>query len=328
MRLGPADRLCIPVPLYHCFGMVLDSLTAAAHGATSVLPSESFDAESVLTAIAAERCTVLHGVPTMFIAELEHPRARSLDLSSLRTGIVGGAPCPISVMRRVIDEMHLRDITICYGMTETSPVSFQTHMEDSVENRVSSVGQIHPHVQAKITDADGRVVRLGTAGEILVRGYNIMKGYWGDGERTVEAVDGSGWMHTGDMGVLNPEGRCSIVGRVKDTIIRGGESVYPREIDEFLFRYPKVQEAVVVGVADPKYGEEICAVLRLRQGSTANSDEIREFCKEQIAHYKIPKHVHFVTEFPMTVTGKVQRFLLKDQVEAQLQSARTRARSG
>jgi fatty-acyl-CoA synthase len=318
MRLGPDDRLCVPVPLYHCFGMVLGVLAAVTHGASIVFPSEAFDAEAVLATVAQERCTVLHGVPTMFIAELEHPRFPEFDLSSLRTGIMGGAPCPIAVMRRVVREMHMQEVTICYGMTETSPVSFQSRVDDPLEKRVSSVGLVHPHVQVKIKDETGRVVPRGTPGELLTRGYSVMQGYWGDPERTAEAVDAAGWMHTGDLATLDTDGYCSIVGRVKDTIIRAGENIYPREIEEFLYRHPKVLDVVVVGLADHKYGEEVCAVIRLREGVTADVEEIREFCREQIAQYKVPRYVRFVDAFPMTVTGKVQRFIIRDEIEREL----------
>jgi fatty-acyl-CoA synthase len=315
MRLGPKDRLCIPVPLYHCFGMVLGVLTAATHGATMVFPSEGFDAEAVLKAVTAERCTALHGVPTMFIALLDHPRFREFDCASLRTGVMSGAPCPVAVMQRVAVEMHMRETTICYGMTETSPVSFQSHVDDPPERRVRTVGRIHPHVQVKIVDAAGRAVPRGTAGELLTRGYSVMRGYWADPERTAEAIDAAGWMHTGDLATLDEEGYCNIVGRVKDMIIRGGENVYPREIEEFLYSHPKVLDVAVVGVPDPRYGEEICAVIVLRSGESADQDEIVNFCRGQIAHYKIPRYVCFAESFPLTITGKVQKYLLREQMQ-------------
>ena len=318
MKLGPDDRLCIPVPLYHCFGTVLGVLAAVTHGSTMVFPGESFDAEAVLEAVQAERCTALHGVPTMFIAELDHPRFRSFDLSSLRTGIMAGAPCPTAVMRRVVHEMNLRGVTICYGMTETSPVSFQSHVNDPLEKRVTTVGRVHPHVQVKIIDAEGKVVPRGESGELLTRGYSVMRGYWGDPERTAEAIDEAGWMHTGDLAELDQEGYCKIVGRVKDMIIRGGENVYPREIEDFLYRHPKILDVAVVGVTDAKYGEEVCAVIRLREGESANREEIIAFCRGQIAHYKIPRYVQFVDNFPMTVTGKVQKFIIRGQIERAL----------
>ena len=315
MRLEPQDRLCIPVPLYHCFGMVLGVLAAVTHGATMVFPSEAFDAESVLRAVAEERCTALHGVPTMFIDELDHPRRRSFDLSSLRTGIMAGAPCPIAIMRRVIDEMHLREITICYGMTETSPVSFQSRVDDPVDKRVTTVGRIHPHVQVKLVDPEGRVVPRGVPGELLTRGYSVMQGYWDDPELTAEVLDEAGWMRTGDLAVLDDEGYCNLVGRSKDLIIRGGENIYPREVEEFLYRHPKVRDVAVVGVPDAKYGEAVCAVVIVRAGEAAESAELIDFCRGQIAHYKIPRYVHFVSEFPLTVTGKVQKYILRERMQ-------------
>jgi fatty-acyl-CoA synthase len=318
MKLGPEDRLCIPVPLYHCFGMVLGVLAAVTHGSAMVFPGESFDAESVLHTVHTERCTALHGVPTMFIAELEHPRFREFNLSSLRTGIMAGAPCPIAVMRRVVEEMQMREITICYGMTETSPVSFQSHINDPLEKRVATVGRVHPHVQVKIVDTEGRVVPRGESGELLTRGYSVMRGYWAEPERTAEAVDQAGWMHTGDLAVLDDEGYCKIVGRVKDMIIRGGENIYPREIEEFLYRHPKVQDVAVVGVPDPRYGEAVCAVIRLREGSSATPQEIVEFCRGQIAHFKVPQYVRFLDSFPMTVTGKVQKYMIREQMSVEL----------
>jgi fatty-acyl-CoA synthase len=313
MATQPGDRICVPVPLYHCFGMVMGVLGAVTHGATVVLPAESFDAHATLAAVAAERCTALYGVPTMFIAELEHPRFREFDLSSLRTGIMAGAPCPIAIMRRVIAEMHMEQITICYGMTETSPVSFQSGTDDPLEKRVGTVGRIHPHVQVKLIDADGNVVPRGTRGELLTRGYNVMRGYWDDPERTSECLDAAGWMHTGDLATIDDEGYCSIVGRVKDMIIRGGENIYPREIEEYLLRHPKVLDVAVVGVPDRQYGEVVCAVIRLREHATCTESEIVEYCREQIAHFKVPRFVRFVAAFPMTVTGKVQKYLLREQ---------------
>lgn len=313
METKPEDRICLPVPLYHCFGMVMGVLGAVTHGATIVLPAESFEPEATLAAVSEERCTTLYGVPTMFIAELEHPRFAEFDLSSLRTGIMAGAPCPIAIMRRVIAQMHMEQITICYGMTETSPVSFQSGVNDPLEKRVSTVGRIHPHVQVKLIDADGLVVPRGERGELLTRGYNVMRGYWNDPEKTAESLDAAGWMHTGDLAVIDEEGYCSIVGRVKDMIIRGGENIYPREIEEFLLRHPKVMDVAVVGLPDRQYGEVVCAVIRLREQGSCTEQEIIEFCRGQIAHFKVPRFVRFVETFPMTVTGKVQKYLIRDQ---------------
>ena len=313
MRLTGSDRV-LPVPLYHCFGMVLGVMAAVTHGAAMIFPGAAFEPESVMDAVAAERCTALYGVPTMFIAELEHPRFREFDFSSLRTGIMAGAPCPIAVMRRVIVEMHMGDVTICYGMTETSPVSFQTAVDDPMEMRVSTVGRVHPHVHVKIVDEHGATVPRGITGELLTRGYSVMQGYWNDDSRTADAIDEEGWMHTGDLAVLDAEGYCSIVGRAKDMIIRGGENIYPREIEEFLYRHPKVQEVAVVGVPDARYGEAVCACIRLRDGSVASAEELREFCQGQIAHFKIPRYVQFVTEFPTTVTGKLQKHIIREQM--------------
>ena len=321
IRLGEDDRLCVPVPLYHCFGMVMGVLGAITHGACLVFPSEAFDPLEVLGAVAEERCTALYGVPTMFIAELDHPRFREFDLRSLRTGIMAGATCPIAVMRRVIDEMHLGEITICYGMTETSPVSFQSRIGDPLEHLVSTVGRIHPHLQAKVIDADGHVVPRGRTGELLTRGYSVMRGYWDDPEHTAAAVDEAGWMHTGDLATIDAEGYCTIVGRVKDMIIRGGENVYPREIEEFLHHHPKVLDVAVVGVPDPKYGEEVCAVIRLREGVDGDAEEIVAYCRGRIAHYKVPRYVRFVDQFPMTVTGKIQKYLLREQMESLLSAS-------
>ncbi len=318
LRLTSADSLCIPVPMYHCFGMVLGVLAAMTHGAASIFPSEGFDALAVLETVASERCTVLHGVPTMFIAMLEHPRFAEFDLSSLRSGIMAGAPCPISVMRRVIGEMHMAGVTICYGMTETSPVSFQSLTDDPLERRVGTVGRIHPHVQVKIIDGEGRVTPRGVAGELLTRGYSVMQGYWNEPERSREAIDAAGWMHTGDLAVLDAEGYCNIVGRVKDLIIRGGENISPREIEEFLYQHPAVLDVAVVGVPDAKYGEAVCACIRLRAGASATAEEIQGFCRGRIAHYKVPRHVRFVESFPLTVTGKVQKFRIREQMRVDL----------
>jgi len=318
MRFTEQDRLCIPVPLYHCFGMVLGNLCCLTHGAAMVYPSEGFDPLATLETIAAEQCTAVHGVPTMFIAEMDHPDFAKFNLSSLRTGIMAGSPCPIEVMKRAIERMHLSEITIAYGMTETSPVSFQCSTDDPIERRVSTVGRVLPHIEVKIVDAEGRIVPRGTAGELLTRGYSVMLGYWDDEEKTREAIDAAGWMQTGDLATIDAEGYCNIVGRIKDMVIRGGENVYPREIEEFLYRHPKIQDVQVIGVPDTRYGEELCAWVRLRDGETATPEEIRTFCQGQIAHYKVPRYVKFVDSFPMTVTGKIQKFLMRQQMIEEL----------
>ncbi|OYW18557.1 MAG: AMP-binding protein, partial [Burkholderiales bacterium 12-64-5] len=277
IRLVPGDRLCIPVPLYHCFGMVMGNLGALTHGATMVYPAEGFDPAATLAAVAEERCTALYGVPTMFIAQLDHPDFARHDLSSLRTGIMAGSPCPIEVMRRVVDKMHMAEVTIAYGMTETSPVSFQSATDDPLERRVSTVGRIQPHCEVKLVDEAGRVVPRGEPGELCTRGYSVMLGYWDDAAKTREAIDAAGWMHTGDLATLDAEGYCNIVGRLKDMVIRGGENLYPREIEEFLYRHPKVQDVQVIGVPDPKYGEELCACVIVRAGEQLTADELRAF---------------------------------------------------
>lgn len=318
MKYSEIDRVCIPVPLYHCFGMVIGNLACTTHGATMVYPAEGFDPLETLRAVAEERCTSLYGVPTMFVAMLTHPEFATFDLSSLRTGVMAGAPCPIEIMRRCLDEMHMREVTICYGMTETSPVSFQSAVDEPLERRIGTVGRVHPHVEVKIIDAEGRIVPPGVAGELCTRGYCVMRGYWDDAERTAEAIDAAGWMHTGDLGVLDEQGYGNIVGRIKDLVIRGGENVYPREVEEFLFRHPKVAEVQVVGVPDPRMGEELCAWVRLKPGMTAEEEEIRAFCRGQIAHYKIPRYVRFVDSFPMTVTGKVQKFIMRERMVEEL----------
>ena len=318
MNLGERDALCIPVPLYHCFGMVLGVLTCTASGATMVFPGEGFDAEETLAAIHKHRCTAVHGVPTMFIAMLEHPRFKSYDVSSLRTGIMAGAPCPIETMRRVVAEMHMKEITIAYGMTETSPISFQSSVEDSLERRVSTVGRIQPHVEVKIVDEQGRIVPIGARGELCTRGYLVMRGYWEDPERTREVLDDAGWMHSGDLATLDAEGYCNIVGRVKDMLIRGGENVYPREIEEYLFSHPKVQAVQVFGVPDARLGEEVCAWIVLKPGETVTEDEIRSFCEGRIAHYKVPRLIRFVPEFPLTATGKPQKFVMREAMMREL----------
>jgi fatty-acyl-CoA synthase len=318
MRFTERDRLCIPVPLYHCFGMVLGNLACVTHGAAMIFPGEGFDARAVLETVEAERCTALHGVPTMFIAALDDPEFDRFDLSTLRTGIMAGSPCPVEVMKRVVDRMHMREVTIAYGMTETSPVSFQSSVDDPVGRRVSTVGRVQPHLEVKIVDEKGRVVARGETGELLTRGYSVMLGYWNDPERTAEAVDAARWMHTGDLATIDDEGYCNIVGRSKDMVIRGGENIYPREVEEFLYRHPKVRDVQCVGVPDPKFGEELCACVVLRPRVEADAEEIREFCRGQIAHYKVPRYVRFVDGFPMTVTGKIQKFVLRRQMAADL----------
>jgi fatty-acyl-CoA synthase len=303
-----ADRVCVPVPLYHCFGMVMGNLGALTHGAAVVYPGEAFDPLATLEAVEAERCTSLYGVPTMFIAQLQHPEFGRFDLRSLRTGIMAGSPCPVEVMRQVLERMHMPEVTICYGMTETSPVSFQSTRDDDLEHRTATVGAVHPHVECKIADPEtGRTVPRGMPGELLSRGYLVMLGYWDDEAATAAAIDAAGWMHTGDQAVMREDGYVNIIGRIKDMVIRGGENVYPREIEEFLYRHPKIQDVQVIGVPDAKYGEELCAWVRLRDGVTATEDEIRDFCRGEIATFKIPRYVRFTTEFPMTVTGKIRK---------------------
>ena len=312
MNLTHEDRLCIPVPLYHCFGMVMGNLGCLTHGAAMIYPGEGFDPLATLETIQAEKCTALYGVPTMFIAQMDHPRFAEFDISTLRTGIMAGSPCPIEVMRRAMALMHLRDITIAYGMTETSPVSFQTALDDPIERRVATVGRIHPHLECKIVDTEGRTVPPGTPGELCTRGYSVMRGYWNDAPRTAEAIDPARWMHSGDLATLDAEGYCAIVGRIKDLVIRGGENVYPREVEEFLYRHPAIADVQVFGVPDPKFGEELCAWVKLRDGETLTEEAVRDFCRGQIAHYKIPRYVRFVPDFPMTVTGKMQKFIMRE----------------
>ncbi len=318
IKLVPGDRLCIPVPLYHCFGMVMGNLGCLTHGATMVYPAEAFEPLAVLSALAEEKCTAVYAVPTMFIAMLDHPRFGEFDVSTLRTGIMAGSPCPIEVMKRVIERMNLRQVTIAYGMTETSPVSFQSATDDPLERRVSTVGRIQPHCEVKIVDAEGRIVPRGVSGELCTRGYSVMIGYWGEEQKTIDAIDASGWMHTGDLATIDDEGYCNIVGRIKDMVIRGGENIYPREIEEFLYSHPKIVDVQVVGVPDPKYGEELCAWIIPREEAALTEDEVRAFCQGQIAHYKIPRHIRFVDAFPMTVTGKIQKFLIREQMKQDL----------
>jgi fatty-acyl-CoA synthase len=316
--LTPEDRICIPVPLYHCFGMVMGNLAAVTNGAAMVYPGEGFDPLATIETIAAERCTAIYGVPTMFIAEIEHPRFKDLDFSSLRTGIMAGSPCPIELMKKVVALMHVREMTIAYGMTETSPVSFQSAVDDPLERRVSTVGRIHPHLEVKIIDAEGRVAPRGTPGELCTRGYSVMRGYWNQADKTAEVLDPARWMHTGDLATLDEAGFCNIVGRIKDLVIRGGENVYPREVEEYLYRHPKIQDVQVFGVADEKYGEELCAWVRLKAGEALTEREVQDFCQGQIAHQKIPRYVRFVDAFPTTVTGKVQKFKMRQAMEEEL----------
>ena len=318
IRMSEDDNLAIPVPLYHCFGMVMGNLACLTHGATMVYPGEGFDPTEVLQTIQDEKCTALYGVPTMFIAALDHPEFNKFDLTSLRTGIMAGSPCPIEVMKQVIDKMNMTEVTIAYGMTETSPVSFHTAVDDELERKVGTVGHTIPHVESKIVDGDDRIVSPGETGEILTRGYNVMLGYWDDQEKTSEAIDAAGWMHTGDLGTMDEYGYGNVVGRIKDMVIRGGENVYPREIEEYLYRHEAIQDVQVIGVPDERFGEELCAWIVLYEGQSANEQEIKEFCRGQIAHYKVPRYIKFVSEFPMTVTGKVQKFVMREQMIEEL----------
>ncbi len=311
IRLSEQDALCIPVPLYHCFGMVMGVLGCVTQGAAMVFPGEGFDAAETLYAVSEARCTALYGVPTMFVAMLEEAARGSYDLSSLRTGVMAGASCPIEVMQRVIDELNMSEVTICYGMTETSPVSFQSFVDDPVEKRVTTVGRVHPHLEVKIVDTGGATVPVGVSGELCTRGYSVMRGYWGDDERTRESIV-DGWMHSGDLATLDEDGFCCIVGRVKDMIIRGGENVYPREIEDYLFRHPDIREAQVFGIPDRRFGEQVCAWVVPREGAALAPEDVAAFCRGRIAHYKVPKHVRIVDELPMTVTGKPQKFVMRD----------------
>jgi fatty-acyl-CoA synthase len=318
-RYTEEDRICIPVPFYHCFGMVMGNLGATTHGAAMVIPAPAFEPEATLRACAQERCTSLYGVPTMFIAQLDHPRFADYDLTSLRTGIMAGSPCPVEVMKRVIEQMHMSEVGICYGMTETSPVSTQTAYNDPLDKRVGSVGRVHPHVEVKIVDPEGgATVARGDPGELCTRGYSVMAGYWNDPERTAEAIDPDGWMHTGDLATMDEEGYVNIVGRSKDMVIRGGENVYPREVEEFLYGHPDIADVQVIGVPDERFGEELMAWVIPRAGASLDADAVRAFCEGRIAHYKIPRYVKTVDAFPMTVTGKVQKFKMREQAMDEL----------
>ncbi|HEY2745536.1 MAG TPA: AMP-binding protein [Polyangia bacterium] len=318
LGLDEDDRVCIPVPFYHCFGMVMGNLACVALGAAMVVPDEAFDAARVLETIAAERCTALYGVPTMFIAELDDPSFAAHDLTSLRTGIMAGSPCPVEIMRQVVERMHIREMTICYGMTETSPVSTQTAVDDPIELRVGSVGRVHPHVEIKIIDDDGRTIARGERGELCTRGYSVMRGYWNNDEATAASIDDAGWMHSGDLATMDERGYVNIVGRKKDMIIRGGENIYPREVEEFLHTHPAVAEAQVIGVPSEKYGEEVMAWVRLKSGARCSDGELAEHCKDRIAKFKIPRYWKLVDAFPMTVTGKVQKFRMRELAVVEL----------
>jgi len=318
-RYTEQDRVCIPVPFYHCFGMVLGNLAAVTHGACIVIPAPGFEPAATLRAVQDERCTSLYGVPTMFIAELALPDFASYELSTLRTGIMAGSPCPVEVMKRVMSEMHMSEVTIAYGMTETSPVSCQTRPDDDTERRVSTVGRVHPHVEVKVVNPDtGLVLPRGEPGEMCTRGYSVMLGYWDEPEKTAEAIDAGRWMHTGDLAVMDNAGYLNIVGRIKDMVIRGGENVYPREVEEFLYTHPAIEDVQVIGVPDEKYGEELCAWVKVRPGAELTAEDVRAFCAGKIAHYKIPRYVHLTQDFPMTVTGKVQKFKMREASIAEL----------
>ncbi|WFU45639.1 AMP-binding protein (plasmid) [Bradyrhizobium sp. CB82] len=324
--IEPGSRVCIPVPLYHCFGMVMGNLGCVTHAATMVYPSESFEPLKTLEVVEAERCDVLYGVPTMFIAQLNHPEFPRFDLRALRRGIMAGAPCPIEVMKDVASKMHMSEITIAYGMTETSPVSFQSSRNDPLEMRVSTVGRIQPHLEVKIVDRQGRVVPRGEAGELCTRGYSVMLGYWNDEARTKEAIDAAGWMHTGDLATIDEDGYCRIVGRIKDMVIRGGENIYPREVEEYLYRHPDIQDVQVFGVPDARYGEELCAWIVPKPGARLSEEVVRAFCQDRISHYKIPRYIRFVESFPSTVTGKVQKFAMREaMIEEFARAARVSA---
>jgi fatty-acyl-CoA synthase len=320
MRFTAGDSLCIPVPLYHCFGMVLGALACVSSGATMVFPNDAYEPISTLKAVQEERCTALHGVPTMFVNELDHPQFNEFDVSSLRTGLIAGAPCPEELMTRIIDDMHMENVLIGYGQTELSPVNHMTLPDDSFENRTQTVGRPIPHIEVKIVDENDRVVPVGEQGEICTRGYSVMKGYWNDPEKTAETIV-DGWLHSGDLGTMNEHGYVRITGRIKDMIIRGGENVYPREVEEFLYIHPKISEVQVFGVEDERMGEEVCAWIRLKDGETMTEDDVRTFCRGQIAYFKVPRYVRFVTEYPMTVTGKIRKVEMREMMAAELASS-------
>lgn len=321
MRLTEQDRLCIPVPLYHCFGMVMGNLACITHGSAAVFPSEAFEPRVTLETVTQERCTALHGVPTMFIAELDLPEFAEFDLGSLRTGIMAGATCPVEVMNRVLGEMHMSEVLIAYGQTETSPVNHMTSADDSIDKRVASVGRPAPHCEIKIIDAEGAVLPVGEKGEICCRGYSVMQGYWDDAERSAETIDDDGWLHSGDIGIMDAEGYTQVTGRIKDMIIRGGENIYPREVEEFLYTHPDIQEVQVFGIPDKRYGEQVCGWIKVREGAAVTEDDVREFCADKITHFKVPRFIRFVEEFPMTVTGKMQKFLMREQMIEELTQA-------
>lgn len=318
MRLTADDRLCIPVPLYHCFGMVMGNLACITHGSAAIYPAEAFDPLQTLQCVQEERCSALHGVPTMFVTQLEHPQFGEFDLSSLRTGIMAGAPCPVEVMKRVINEMHMSDVLIAYGQTETSPVNHITLADDPIDKRVETVGRAAPWLEIKVIDDKGSVVAIGEKGEVCCRGYSVMQGYWGEEEKTRDTIDRAGWLHSGDLGVMDEQGYLRIVGRIKDMIIRGGENVYPREVEEFLYTHPSISEVQVFGVADHRMGEEVCAWVKLKDGAQLSEQELKDFCQGRITHFKIPRHIRFVDEYPMTVTGKMQKYIMSEMMTEQL----------
>lgn len=318
MQLTERDKVCIPVPLYHCFGMVIGNLGCVTHGSAAVFPGEAFEPLTTLQVVAEEHCTALHGVPTMFIAELDHPQFEQFDLSHLRTGIMAGAPCPVEVMKKVIDKMHMEQILIAYGQTELSPVSHITEPHDPLQKRVGTVGKPCPHLETKIVDENNRVVAIGEKGEICTRGYAVMRGYWDDEEKTRETIDQGGWLHSGDIGVMDDDGYVQVTGRIKDMIIRGGENVYPREVEEFLYTHPGIQEVQVVGIPDERLGEQVCAWIKCHEGQTLSEDDVREFCRDKITHFKVPRYIRFVEEYPMTVTGKIMKYKMRDAMVEEL----------